>query len=339
MEIKNTDQIMRADIMLARIQDKNELKSAGQIYVGTDLQPDVVDASAGEDGKVAKPAVKNIQAAIRENAVIQKGLRLGNNENATYSNTVELGIGAKAEANGACQIGEGTNSERNSLQFGNKVVVHGTNEIFGDAVNAKEISSYGNMMFFDVSGNEISNKEFAFYVKDKDVLLEKSSEIMLPAHSSGIVVNTQESSNSSKVLNIMYMTEDNHVGYLREYYGKWFKCCDQLFKHTINLQSPVDNDDGAIVISYFTIFNYSNVEINTVEKLKKYINDGGAENVQYPTSGCLYMNNAIYNIVGVYLNNLEEAVFKYFYDESGKLTTNSYKTKKFTISDTILSVS
>ena len=77
MEIKNTDQIMRADIMLARIQDKNELANAGDIYVGTGNTPDVIDASAGEDGKVAKPTVKNIQTAIREDANGQQGLRLG----------------------------------------------------------------------------------------------------------------------------------------------------------------------------------------------------------------------------------------------------------------------
>ena len=66
MKIKNTDQIMRADIMLARIQDKNELVNAGDIYVGTGNAPTEVDASAGEDGKVANPTVKNIQTVLRE---------------------------------------------------------------------------------------------------------------------------------------------------------------------------------------------------------------------------------------------------------------------------------
>lgn len=132
MEIKNTDQIMRADIMLARIQDKNELADAGAIYVGTGIDPDVVDASAGEDGKVANPTVKNIQTAIREDANRQQGLRLGEGTSSSYSNIVELGIGAKAEANSACQIGVGTNNVANSLQFRDKTVVNGKGEIVGD---------------------------------------------------------------------------------------------------------------------------------------------------------------------------------------------------------------
>lgn len=132
MEIKNTDQIMRADIMLARIQDKNELANAGDIYVGTGNAPDVVDASAGEDGKVANPTVKNIQTAIREDANRQQGLRLGGGTSSSYSNIVELGIGAKTEANGACQIGAGTNNVANSLQFRDKTVVNGNGEIAGD---------------------------------------------------------------------------------------------------------------------------------------------------------------------------------------------------------------
>ena len=132
MEIKNTDQIMRADIMLARIQDKNELANAGDIYVGTGNAPDVVDASVGEDGKVAKPTVKNIQTAVREDANRQQGLRLGEGTSSSYSNIVELGIGAKAEANGACQIGAGTNNVANSLQFRDKTVVNGNGEIVGD---------------------------------------------------------------------------------------------------------------------------------------------------------------------------------------------------------------
>lgn len=132
MEIKNTDQIMRADIMLARIQDKNELANAGDIYVGTGNAPDVVDASAGEDGKVANPTVKNIQTAIREDANRQQGLRLGGGTSSSYSNIVELGIGAKAEANSACQIGVGTNNVANSLQFRDKTVVNGNGEIAGD---------------------------------------------------------------------------------------------------------------------------------------------------------------------------------------------------------------
>lgn len=132
MEIKNTDQIMRADIMVARIQDKNELANAGDIYVGTGNAPDVVDASAGEDGKVANPTVKNIQTAIREDANRQQGLRLGEGTSSPYSNIVELGIGAKTEANGACQIGVGTNNVANSLQFRDKTVVNGDGEIAGD---------------------------------------------------------------------------------------------------------------------------------------------------------------------------------------------------------------
>lgn len=132
MEIKNTDQIMRADIMLARIQDKNELANAGDIYVGTGNAPDVVDASAGEDGKVAKPTVKNIQTAVREDANRQQGLRLGEGTSSSYSNIVELGIGAKAEANGACQIGAGTNNVENSLKFRNRTVVNEGGEIMGD---------------------------------------------------------------------------------------------------------------------------------------------------------------------------------------------------------------
>ena len=106
--------------MLARIQDKNELANAGDIYVGTGNAPDVVDASAGEDGKVANPTVKNIQTAIREDANRQQGLRLGEGTSSSYSNIVELGIGAKTEANGACQIGAGTNNVANSLQFTDK---------------------------------------------------------------------------------------------------------------------------------------------------------------------------------------------------------------------------
>lgn len=132
MEIKNTDQIMRADIMVARIQDKNELANAGDIYVGTGNAPNVVDASAGEDGKVANPTVKNIQTAIREDANRQQGLRLGEGTSSSYSNIVELGIGAKAEANSACQIGVGTNNVANSLQFRDKTVVNGNGEIAGD---------------------------------------------------------------------------------------------------------------------------------------------------------------------------------------------------------------
>lgn len=132
MEIKNVDQIMRADIMVARIQDKNELANAGDIYVGTGNAPDVVDASAGEDGKVANPTVKNIQTAVREDANRQQGLRLGEGTSSSYSNIVELGIGAKAEANGACQIGAGTNDVANSLQFRDKTVVNGNGEIAGD---------------------------------------------------------------------------------------------------------------------------------------------------------------------------------------------------------------
>lgn len=132
MEIKNTDQIMRADIMVARIQDKNELVNAGDIYVGTGNAPDVVDASAGEDGKVAKPTVKNIQTAVREDANRQQGLRLGEGTSSSYSNIVELGIGAKAEANSACQIGVGTNNIANSLQFRDRTVVNGKGEIVGD---------------------------------------------------------------------------------------------------------------------------------------------------------------------------------------------------------------
>ena len=132
MKIKNADQIMRADIMLARIQDKNELANAGDIYVGTGNAPDVVDASAGEDGKVANPTAKNIQTAIREDANRQQGLRLGEGTSSSYSNIVELGIGAKTEANGACQIGAGTNNVANSLQFRDKTVVNGNGEIVGD---------------------------------------------------------------------------------------------------------------------------------------------------------------------------------------------------------------
>lgn len=132
MEIKNTDQIMRADIMVARIQDKNELANAGDIYVGTNIAPDVVDPSAGEDGKVAKPTVKNIQTAVREDANRQQGLRLGEGTSSSYSNIVELGIGAKAEANSACQIGVGTNNVANSLQFRDRTVVNGKGEIVGD---------------------------------------------------------------------------------------------------------------------------------------------------------------------------------------------------------------
>ena len=224
------------------------------------------------------------------------------------------------------------------MKFRDRVVVAGTSEIFGDAVNAKEISSFGDMLFFDVKGDEISNKEFAFYVKDKDVVLQASPKVILPAHSSGIVINTRESSKSDKVLNIMYATKDNYVEYLRYHLGTWFKCCNRLFRHTINLQST-DNDDGVIIISYFTIFNYSNAEINTVKELKKYINDGYSEMVQYPTSGCLYKNNVLYNIVGVYLNNVDEFVFKYFYNESGTLKVDWYKTKDVMVLDTILPVS
>ena len=160
MEIKNVDQIMRADIMLARIQDKNELANAGDIYVGTGNAPDVVDASAGEDGKVAKPTVKNIQDAIREDANRQQGLRLGEGTSSPYSNIVELGIGAKTEANGACQIGVGTNNVANSLQFRDKTVVNGDGEIAGDYPLGftGRVSNINNVTWKNTWHNDIQSK-------------------------------------------------------------------------------------------------------------------------------------------------------------------------------------
>ncbi len=131
MKIQNTDQIMRADIMTARIQDKNELVNAGDIYVGTGDTPDVIDASAGADGKVAKPTVKNIQTAIREDANRQNGLRLGNGSGSNKG-VIELGVNSKVAADNACQIGEGMNSEAESLKFINRTVVNKDGEIFGD---------------------------------------------------------------------------------------------------------------------------------------------------------------------------------------------------------------
>lgn len=160
MEIKNTDQIMRADIMVARIQDKNELANAGDIYVGTGIAPDVIDASAGEDGKVAKPTVKNIQDAVREDANRQQGLRLGGGTSSSYSNIVELGIGAKAEANSACQIGVGTNNVANSLQFRDKTVVNGNGEIAGDYPLGftGRVSDINNVTWKDAWHNDIQSK-------------------------------------------------------------------------------------------------------------------------------------------------------------------------------------
>lgn len=160
MEIKNTDQIMRADIMVARIQDKNELANAGDIYVGTGNAPDVVDASAGEDGKVANPTVKNIQTAVREDANRQQGLRLGEGTSSSYSNIVELGIGAKAEANSACQIGVGTNNVANSLQFRDKTVVNGNGEIEGDYPLGftGRVSDINNVTWKDAWHNDIQSK-------------------------------------------------------------------------------------------------------------------------------------------------------------------------------------
>ena len=346
MEI-NSDGIIRADIMTARIEDKNLLTKKGDIYVGT-------GATTSYDGTdVYQTKAMNIQAAITEDVQREKGshslnlgagtfngvnaISLGYNANVSADGAISLGYNANVSAANAVQIGAGTNNVANSLQFRDRVVVDGNKKIFGDAVDAKEISSFADMMFFDVTGNEISNKEFAFYVKDKDIILEEFPKIVLPAHSSGVVVSTQESSRSDKVLNIMYITKDRYVGHFQYRNGVWFKCYNQLFKHMISLQSS-DNGDGVTALAYFTIFNYSSIEINTVKELKKYMS-ATSEMPQYSTSAVLYKDNINYNIVGVYLNSAEEIVFSYFSNELNILKAVNYTTKNFTMSDTILSIS
>lgn len=119
----------RADTARAQLEYKNQLKNAGDIYVGTG---DYIVNSDGTGNEIYITEGKNIQDAIREDANRQQGLRLGEGTSSSYSNIVELGIGAKTEANGACQIGAGTNNVANSLQFRDKTVVNGNGEIVGD---------------------------------------------------------------------------------------------------------------------------------------------------------------------------------------------------------------
>lgn len=119
----------RADTARAQLEYKNQLKNAGDIYVGTG---DYIVNSDGTGNEIYITEGKNIQTAIREDANRKQGLRLGEDTSSSYSNIVELGIGAKAEANSACQIGAGTNNVANSLQFRDRTVVNGKGEIVGD---------------------------------------------------------------------------------------------------------------------------------------------------------------------------------------------------------------
>ena len=156
MEI-NSDGIIRADIMTARIEDKNLLTKQGDIYVGTGNYNIIND---GEDNKIYTTEGKNIQDVLREDANRQQGLRLGEGTSSSYSNIVELGIGAKIEANGACQIGAGTNNVANSLQFRDKTVVNGNGEIAGDYPLGftGRVSNINNVTWKNTWHNDIQSK-------------------------------------------------------------------------------------------------------------------------------------------------------------------------------------
>ena len=141
MKIENMDQIMRADIMLARIQDKNELVNAGDIYVGTGNAPTEVDKNAGEDGKVANPTVKNIQTALREDINRQTKVILGTG-NAGGNNSIALGHNANASANSSIALGNAANaSAYRSIALGNNASASGDSSIsLGNNASASNTS-------------------------------------------------------------------------------------------------------------------------------------------------------------------------------------------------------
>ena len=182
----NSDGIIRADIMTARIEDKNLLTKKGDIYVGT-------GATTSYDGTdVYQTKAMNIQAAITEDVQREKGshslnlgagtfngvnaISLGYNANVSADGAISLGYNANVSAANAVQIGAGTNNVANSLQFRDRVVVDGNKKIFGDAVDAKEISSFADMMFFDVTGNEISNKELMDGIRIVQDIIERGQK-------------------------------------------------------------------------------------------------------------------------------------------------------------------
>lgn len=147
----------RADTARAQLEYKNQLKNAGDIYVGTG---DYIVNSDGTGNEIYITEGKNIQDALREDANRQQGLRLGEGTNSSYSNIVELGIGAKTEANDACQIGAGTNNVANSLQFRGRTVVNGNGEIVGDYPLGftGRVSNINNVTWKDVWHNDIQSK-------------------------------------------------------------------------------------------------------------------------------------------------------------------------------------
>ena len=138
----NSDGIIRADIMTARIEDKNLLTKKGDIYVGT-------GATTSYDGTdVYQTKAMNIQAAITEDVQRESGshslnlgagtfngvnaISLGYNANVSADGAISLGYNANVSAANAVQIGVGTNNVANSLQFRDKTVVNGNGEIAGD---------------------------------------------------------------------------------------------------------------------------------------------------------------------------------------------------------------
>lgn len=160
----------RADTARAQLEYKNQLKNAGDIYVGTG---DYIVNSDGTGNEIYITEGKNIQDALREDINRRSKVILGTGDvygvgstalgytaKASGSYSTALGGGANANAANAVQIGVGTNNVANSLQFRDKTVVNGNGEIAGDYPLGftGRVSDINNVTWKDAWHNDIQSK-------------------------------------------------------------------------------------------------------------------------------------------------------------------------------------